>query len=52
MVGLLHAFAELHDRPEREKSDDSDREVEQVKHGHSPCNVEGSEPDEHRMHTG
>ncbi len=37
MVGLLHPVASLRDGPEREKSDDSDREVKQVKHGISPC---------------
>jgi len=37
MVSLLHAVAGLRDAPEREESDDADHEVEQVKHGISPC---------------
>ncbi len=32
MVSLLHPVAGLRDDPEREESDDSDGEVEQVEH--------------------
>jgi hypothetical protein len=38
-VGLLHPLAELHDRPERQESDDADREVAQVEHGGPPWRV-------------